>query len=57
MTESAARIEDELARSIHPEKVFGFLPGMTPANLAGLYGARSCARSGPGARRGNDPSS
>jgi acyl-CoA thioesterase I len=29
---------EELARSIHPEKVFAFLPGMTPANLAALYG-------------------
>jgi acyl-CoA thioesterase-1 len=29
---------EELARSIHPEKVFAFLPGMTTANLAALYG-------------------
>jgi acyl-CoA thioesterase-1 len=38
MTDSAASMGEELARSIHPEKVFAFLPGMTPANLAALYG-------------------
>ena len=38
MTGSAASMGEELARSIHPEKVFAFLPGMTPANLAALYG-------------------
>lgn len=27
-----------LVRSVHPEKVFDYLPGMTPANLAALYG-------------------
>ena len=37
MTDSAAMAE-ELARSLHPEKVFAFLPGMTTANLAALYG-------------------
>jgi acyl-CoA thioesterase I len=35
---SAPGMGEELARSIHPEKVFAFLPGMTPANLAALYG-------------------
>jgi acyl-CoA thioesterase-1 len=38
MTDSAASMGEELARSIHPEKVFVFLPGMTTANLAALYG-------------------
>jgi acyl-CoA thioesterase-1 len=38
MTGSAPSMGEELARSIHPEKVFAFLPGMTPANLAALYG-------------------
>jgi acyl-CoA thioesterase I len=38
MTSSAPSMAEELARSIHPEKVFPFLPGMTPANLAALYG-------------------
>lgn len=38
MSGSASTIGEELARSIHPEKVFGFLPGMSPANLAALYG-------------------
>jgi lysophospholipase L1-like esterase len=38
MTDSAASMGEELARSIHPEKVFAFLPGMTTANLAALYG-------------------
>jgi acyl-CoA thioesterase-1 len=38
MTASAAGMGAELARSIHPEKVFGFLPGMSAANLAALYG-------------------
>jgi acyl-CoA thioesterase-1 len=38
MTGSAAGMGEELARSIHPEKVFAFLPGMSPANLAALYG-------------------
>jgi acyl-CoA thioesterase I len=38
VTDSAARMGEELARSIHPEKVFPFLPGMTTANLAALYG-------------------
>jgi acyl-CoA thioesterase-1 len=38
MTGSAASMGEELARSIHPEKVFAFLPGMTTANLAALYG-------------------
>jgi acyl-CoA thioesterase-1 len=37
VTDSAAMAE-ELARSLHPEKVFAFLPGMTTANLAALYG-------------------
>jgi acyl-CoA thioesterase-1 len=38
MTGGTAGIGAELARSIHPEKVFGFLPGMSVANLAALYG-------------------
>jgi acyl-CoA thioesterase I len=38
MTGSAASMGEELARSIHPEKVFPFLPGMSTANLAALYG-------------------
>jgi len=38
MTGSAASVGEELARSIHPEKVFAFLPGMSTANLAALYG-------------------
>jgi lysophospholipase L1-like esterase len=38
VTDSAASMGEELARSIHPEKVFAFLPGMTTANLAALYG-------------------
>ena len=38
MSDSASSMGEELTRSIHPEKVFAFLPGMTPANLAALYG-------------------
>jgi acyl-CoA thioesterase-1 len=38
VTDSAARMREELARSVHPEKVFAFLPGMSVANLAALYG-------------------
>jgi acyl-CoA thioesterase I len=38
MSGGASSMREELARSIHPEKVFAFLPGMTPANLAALYG-------------------
>jgi acyl-CoA thioesterase I len=38
MTGSAATMGEELARSVHPEKVFAFLPGMSTANLAALYG-------------------
>ncbi len=38
MTGRAASMGEELARSIHPEKVFAFLPGMSAANLAALYG-------------------
>jgi acyl-CoA thioesterase-1 len=38
MTGNAASMGEELARSIHPEKIFAFLPGMTTANLAALYG-------------------
>jgi acyl-CoA thioesterase-1 len=38
MTAGAAAMGEELARSIHPEKVFAFLPGMSAANLAALYG-------------------
>jgi acyl-CoA thioesterase-1 len=38
MSGGASSMGAELARSVHPEKVFPFLPGMTPANLAALYG-------------------
>ena len=38
MTGSAVGMGEELARSVHPEKVFAFLPGMSAANLAALYG-------------------
>ncbi|HEX4060617.1 MAG TPA: SGNH/GDSL hydrolase family protein [Streptosporangiaceae bacterium] len=38
MSTSAPSLGEQLARSIHPEKVFAFLPGMTTANLAALYG-------------------
>src|SRR5580700_6152345 len=38
MTGRAVSMGEELARSIHPEKVFAFLPGMSGANLAALYG-------------------
>jgi acyl-CoA thioesterase-1 len=38
MSDSAVSMGEGLARSIHPEKVFAFLPGMTTANLAALYG-------------------
>lgn len=38
MPDRAADMAEELARSLHPEKVFAFLPGMTAANLAALYG-------------------
>jgi lysophospholipase L1-like esterase len=32
-----------LVRSVHPEKVFDFLPGLTTANLAALYGLDEAA--------------
>ena len=38
MTGSAVSTGEELARSVHPEKLFAFLPGMSAANLAALYG-------------------
>jgi acyl-CoA thioesterase I len=38
MTGHANPAAEGLVRSIHPEKVFDFLPGMTTANLAALYG-------------------
>jgi acyl-CoA thioesterase I len=38
VTDHAAGMAAALVRAIHPEKVFDFLPGMTPANLAALYG-------------------
>ena len=38
MAGSAASMGEELARSVHPEKVFAFLPGMSAASLAALYG-------------------
>jgi lysophospholipase L1-like esterase len=43
MTATAAGMGAELARSIHPEKVFGFLPGMSAATLAALYGLDEAA--------------
>ncbi len=43
MSDTGSSMEEELARSIHPEKVFAFLPGMTPANLAALYGLDEAA--------------
>lgn len=43
MSNGAAGMGEELARSVHPEKVFAFLPGMTPANLAALYGLDEAA--------------
>jgi acyl-CoA thioesterase I len=38
MSDSASSVAAELARSVHPEKTFWYLPGMNPANLAALYG-------------------
>ena len=38
MTGNANPVTEGLVRSVHPEKVFGFLPGITTANLAALYG-------------------
>lgn len=38
MTDNANPAAEGLVHSIHPEKVFDFLPGMTTANLAALYG-------------------
>lgn len=38
MTGNVNPAAEGLVRSIHPEKVFDFLPGMTTANLAALYG-------------------
>lgn len=38
MTGKVNPAAEGLVRSIHPEKVFEFLPGMTTANLAALYG-------------------
>ena len=38
MTDHPARMAAALVQSIHPEKVFDFLPGLTTANLAALYG-------------------
>jgi len=38
MTGSSVSMGEELARSVHPEKVFAFLPGMSATNLAALYG-------------------
>jgi hypothetical protein len=47
MSDSASSMGEELARSIHPEKVFAFLPGMTTANLAALYGLDRTCRCAP----------
>lgn len=38
MSDQAQTMAAALVRSVHPEKVFDYLPGMTPANLAALYG-------------------
>ena len=38
MTGDVNPAAEGLVHSIHPEKVFDFLPGMTTANLAALYG-------------------
>jgi lysophospholipase L1-like esterase len=38
MTGKVNPAAEGLVHSIHPEKVFDFLPGMTAANLAALYG-------------------
>lgn len=38
MTGNVNPAAEGLVHSIHPEKVFDFLPGMTTANLAALYG-------------------
>jgi lysophospholipase L1-like esterase len=38
MTDTVNPAAEGMVRSIHPEKVFDFLPGMTTANLAALYG-------------------
>jgi acyl-CoA thioesterase I len=38
MTGKVNPAAEGMVRSIHPEKVFDFLPGMTTANLAALYG-------------------
>jgi acyl-CoA thioesterase-1 len=43
MTGSAVSMGEELVRSVHPEKVFAFLPGMSAANLAALYGLDEAA--------------
>jgi acyl-CoA thioesterase I len=43
MSDTGSSMGEELARSIHPEKVFAFLPGMTPVNLAALYGLDEAA--------------
>jgi acyl-CoA thioesterase I len=38
VSDRAAGTALELVRSVHPEKVYGYLPGMGPASLAALYG-------------------
>ncbi|HZD65306.1 MAG TPA: SGNH/GDSL hydrolase family protein, partial [Acidimicrobiales bacterium] len=38
MTDQTPGMAEVLVRSVHPEKVFDYLPGMNPANLAALYG-------------------
>jgi acyl-CoA thioesterase I len=38
MNDRAAQMALELVRSVHPEKVYGYLPGISPATLAALYG-------------------
>jgi acyl-CoA thioesterase I len=43
VNDRAAGMAAALVRSIHPEKVFDFLPGMTTANLAALYGLDEAA--------------
>lgn len=38
MTDTVNPAVEGMIRSVHPEKVFDVLPGMTTANLAALYG-------------------
>jgi|HubBroStandDraft_2_1064218.scaffolds.fasta_scaffold119187_1 acyl-CoA thioesterase-1 len=46
MTSNVNPAAEGLVHSVHPEKVFDFLPGMTTANLAALYGLDETAYAG-----------